>query len=86
VLSFDTEDSALTSAENMLSNGHMASIDSVDPYCYLQGKIMKTLPEICQGSIINRLLFDKYAAKTSGGKGSNYSQNELLNIFLQMDP
>ena len=35
VLTFLNEEEALAATETMISAGYLASIDSVDPYCYV---------------------------------------------------
>ena len=81
VLTFHTEEEALEAAETMISAGYLASIDSVDPYCYVQSKVLKTMPEMVQNSILNRLFFSGNT-KTNHNHGNTYSRDELLNIFL----
>lgn len=85
VLRFLNEEEALAAAESMISSGYLASIDSVDPYCYVQSKVLKTMPEMVQNSILNRLFFTG-TQKNHHNHGNTYSRDELLNIFLQMSP
>jgi hypothetical protein len=84
LLAFDTEEAALISTETMLSSGYMASIDSVDPYCHIQSKVLKIMPDMLKNSILNRLFFQGRGKE--GSRGNTYSRDELLNIFLQMSP